>query len=53
MLVEVGRPNRQPGIIDDPDLGVSVQRAGESATSGRDRRSQETTILVVSVSQHP
>ena len=27
MLVEVGRPNRQPGIVDDPDLRVNVQRA--------------------------
>src|ERR1700685_3084559 len=35
MLVEVGRPNRQPGIVDDSDLGVNVERAGESATSGR------------------
>jgi len=27
VLVEVGRPDGQPGVVDDPDLGVNVQRA--------------------------
>ena len=34
VLVEVGRPNRQPGVVDDPDLGVNVQRAGEPPAAG-------------------
>ena len=34
VLVEVGRPNGQPGVVDDPDLGVNVQRAGEPPAAG-------------------
>src|SRR5438270_3562817 len=31
VFVEVCRPDREPGVVDDPDLGVHIQGAGEGA----------------------
>ena len=35
------------GVVDDPDLGVNVQRAPEPAAEGRDRRSQKALGAVI------
>ena len=47
VFVEVGRPDRQPGVVHDADLGVDVQRAGERAASGGDRGREEAPFTVV------
>jgi hypothetical protein len=47
VLVEVRGSNCQPGVVDDHDLGVNVQRAREPAAEGRDRRSQKALGAVI------
>ena len=41
VLVEVGRADREPGVVDDADLRVHVERAGRLAGARVDRRGEE------------
>ena len=41
VLVEVRGADRQPAIVDDPDLGVDVDRIGPQPRAGEDRRGED------------
>src|SRR5437870_4802191 len=51
VFVQVRRPDREPCVVDDADLGVHVQRSREGTRAGRQRGGEETAPVTVGSSQ--
>jgi hypothetical protein len=56
VLVEVGRAEREPGVVDDADLGVHVDAIGEPTCACKQRAGDQTPRFGVGLdkfSEHP